>query len=339
VLLANAAAGCDEKVRDYGAVLASVDEAKYFLPIQIFSYAGARVNLDPKQTEAFRAVIKSGSFEQAAQRLHLTPPAISQRVRALESALGSALIVRSRPCRPTETGQRLLQYLKRATLLEADLLAELAERSDAPLVVVAALNADSLGTWFFPALAEVLIRERVLLDLTVEDQDHTYSLLETGLAIGCISTEPKPMRGCTASALGSMRYRLVASAAFRDQHFPSGMTRAAARKAPVVAYTRKDTLQSSFLLRRFGLPEGAYPCHYVPGAEPHFNAIRYGLGYGMVPELLMREALSGGEVVDLAADEPLDLALYWHTWKVQSPRMEHLSRQIVEAAPRILARP
>ena len=147
-------------------------------------------------------------------------------------------MVRSRPCRPTETGQRLLQYLKRASLLEADLLADLAERSDAPLVVVAALNADSLGTWFFPALAEVLIRERVLLDLTVEDQDHTYSLLETGLAIGRISTEPKPMRGCSASPLGSMRYRLVASSEFRQKHFANGLTRNAARKAPVVAYTR-----------------------------------------------------------------------------------------------------
>jgi len=196
-----------------------------------------------------------------------------------------------------------------------------------------------VGTWFLPARAEVLSRGRVLLDLTVEDQDHTYSLLETGLAIGCISTEPKPMRGCTASPLGSMRYRLVASSEFRQKHFANGLTRNAARKAPVVAYTRKDTLQSSFLLRRFGLPEGAYPCHFVPGAEPHFSAIRYGLGYGMVPELLLHDALQTGEVVDLATDEPLEIALYWHTWKVQSPRMEHLSRQIIEAAPKILARP
>ncbi|MBC8647946.1 ArgP/LysG family DNA-binding transcriptional regulator [Pseudomonas sp. MTM4] len=297
------------------------------------------MNLDPKQTEAFRAVIKTGSFEQAALRLHLTPPAISQRVRALESALGNALVVRSRPCRPTETGQRLLQYLKRASMLEADLLADLDERSDAPLMVVAALNSDSLGTWFFPALAEVLIREHVLLDLTIEDQDHTYNLLETGLAIGCISTEPKPMRGCTASPLGSMRYRLVASREFCQRYFPNGLNRNAARKAPVVAYTRKDRLSSSFLLRQLGLPERAYPCHYVPGAEPHFSAIRYGLGYGMVPELLLHDALAQSEVVDLAAEAPLDIPLYWHTWKVQSPRMENLSRQIIEAAPMILARP
>lgn len=107
----------------------------------------------------------------------------------------------------------------------------------------------------------------------------------------------------------------------------------------MVAYTRKDSLTSSFLLHQLGLPEGAYPCHYVPGAEPHFSAIRYGLGYGMVPELLLHDALDQGAVVDLAGDAPLDVALYWHTWKVQSPRMENLSRQIVEAAPKILARP
>ncbi|MFZ4874897.1 HTH-type transcriptional regulator ArgP [Janthinobacterium sp. Mn2066] len=294
------------------------------------------MNLNPKHTDAFRAVIETGSFEQAALQLHLTSPAISQRVRALESQLGNALIVRSRPARATRTGQRLMQYLKRAALLEADLAAELAVQQDAPLTLVLALNADSMGTWFFPALSEVLIRERVLLDLTVEDQDHTYTLLETGMAIGCISTEAKPMRGCTAEPLGVMRYWLVATPAFRQQWFAHGLTRKAARTAPVVAYTRKDTLQSSFLQDTLGLPEGAYPCHYVPGATSHFNAIRYGLGYGMVPELLLK-ANADGELVEIIAPKtPADVALYWHTWKVQSPRMEQLSRQIIAAARKIL---
>lgn len=294
------------------------------------------MNLDPKQTAAFRWVVETGSFEKAARHLHVTPAAVSLRVRSLESRLGTALVIRSRPCRATPTGQRLLQYLKRAALLEDDLRADLADQNDAPLTVVAALNADSLGTWFFPALAQVLIRERVLLDLIVEDQDHTYRLLESGRAVGCISTQPKPMRGCSAEPLGRMRYRLVAASDFRKRHFPRGLNREAARTAPVVAYTRKDALQASFLLRHFGLPEGAYPSHYVPGTEAHFNAIRYGLGYGMVPELLLREPLTNGEVSDLAPSLPLDIALYWHTWKVQSPRMEQFSRQIIEAAPKIL---
>ena len=294
------------------------------------------MELNPKHTEAFRAVVETGSFEQAALQLHLTSPAISQRVRALESQLGNALIVRSRPARATRTGQRLMQYLKRAKLLEADLEAELAVQQDAPLTLVLALNADSMGTWFFPALADILNRERVLLDLAVEDQDHTYTLLETGMAIGCISTEPKPMRGCTAEPLGVMRYWLVATPAFRQQWFAHGLTRAAARTAPVVAYTRKDTLQSTYLQQELGLPEGAYPCHYVPGATSHFNAIRYGLGYGMVPELLLQANPDGKLVEMLTPKQPADVALYWHTWKVQSPRMEQLSRQIVAAARTML---
>ncbi len=289
------------------------------------------MNLNPKHTEAFRAVVETGSFEQAALRLHLTSPAISQRVRALESMLGNALIVRSRPARATRMGQRLMQYLKRAALLETELAADLAVQHDAPLSLVLALNADSIGTWFFPALSALLIREKVLLDLIVEDQDHTYTLLETGMAVGCISSEAKAMRGCSAELLGVMRYWLVASPAFSAQWFPNGMTRKAARNAPVVAYTHKDTLQSTFLQEKLGLPEGAYPCHYIPGAPSHFNAIQAGLGYGMVPDLLLQAQDNGGDLIRLAP-QPAEVALYWHTWKVQSPRMEAISKQIVAAA-------
>lgn len=84
------------------------------------------MNLDPKQTDALRAVVESGSFEQAAQALFfLTPSAVSQRVRALEIRIGSALLLRTRPVRATQTGQRLLQYLRRVALLQHDLDDEL----------------------------------------------------------------------------------------------------------------------------------------------------------------------------------------------------------------------
>lgn len=297
------------------------------------------MTLDPKQTGAFQAVAELGSFERAAVKLSITPSAVSQRVRALETALGAALILRTRPCRPTQMGQRLLQYLRRAALMKADLEAELLSSESGALNVSVALNADSLGTWFFPALASLLVSEQIILDLIVEDQDHTYDLLETGMVAGCVSTVAQPMRGCSAEKLGTMRYRLMASASFRQRWLPKGLTREAARSAPVVAYTRKDMLQSSFLLSRLGLPEGAYPCHYVPGIEAHFAAVRYGLGYAMVPEWLLAAAGEEGDaLVDLAPRHPTDVALYWHTWKVQSPRMEAMSRQIIEAARRILRR-
>jgi len=294
------------------------------------------MKLDARQCEAVLAVIETGSFEQAAAALHLTPSAVSQRVRALEVFLGTPLVIRTRPCRATPAAQRLLQYLRRVQSLEDDLRAELAGEEAAPQSIAIALNNDSLASWFLPALAPFAIEEQVLLDLILDDQDHTYTLLEAGRALGCISTESQPMRGCSVEALGAMRYRCMAAPEFRARWFARGMSRAAAGKAPVIVFDRKDRLQADFLLKQFGLPEDATPRHYVPAAEPYLQAVLHGLGWGMLPELQMAGLRERGVLVDLAPNRPTDVALYWHAWKVQSPRMERLSRTLVAQARKML---
>jgi LysR family transcriptional regulator (chromosome initiation inhibitor) len=292
--------------------------------------------LDKKQGEALLAVTETGSFEQAAARLHLTASAVSQRVRALEVQLGQPLVVRSRPCRPTRAGQRLLQYLVRASLLDAEFRAETAAEQAAPLPVAIAVNADSLATWFLPALGDFLNRERVLIDLIVDDQDHTYALLEAGLALGCVATEPQPLRGCVAEPLGTMRYRAMAAPAFRGRWFPQGMTPEAVRRAPVLVFNRKDRLQADFLKRTFRLLPGSYPCHYVPASDPFMQALLLGFGWGMLPDLQTGGQLAAGHLVELAPDHPIDVGLFWHSWKVQSPRLERLSQTVITAARRVL---
>jgi LysR family transcriptional regulator (chromosome initiation inhibitor) len=293
------------------------------------------MQLDPRRTQALLAVIDTGSFEQAAAELHLTASAVSQRVRALETALGTPLVVRTRPCRTTPAGQRLMQYLRRVKALEEDLRADFTGGSD-PLAVTIAVNADTLASWLLPALAGFIIEERILLDLTVDDQDHTYALLEAGLALGCVSTEAKPMRGCQAQPLGIMRYRCMAAPAFRDRWFAKGMTRAAVQQAPVVEFNRKDRLQADFLQRHYGLMPGSYASHFVPASEAFMRAIELGLGWGMLPEVQMAALQRQGTLVDIAPHRPADVRLFWHTWKVQSPRMELLSEALLKAAGRVL---
>ena len=53
--------------------------------------------LDYAALAALAAVIREGSFEKAAAALHVTPSAVSQRIRALEERVGCALVVRSQP--------------------------------------------------------------------------------------------------------------------------------------------------------------------------------------------------------------------------------------------------
>ena len=293
------------------------------------------MHIDPRRSEAFLAAVDSGSLEQAAARLNVTPSAISQRIAALEQDLGVPLLVRARPCRPTAPGMRLLQFLRRRALLEDEFFAE-QQDDPGPVRVALAVNNDSLATWLLPVLAPVLVEEGLLVEFVLDGQGHTFALLEQGRALACVSGEAEPMRGCTVAPLGLMRYRMVAAPAFAARWFPGGMTREAARHAPVMVFDRKDMLQTAFLLRHFGLPEGAYPFHYVPSSDPYVQAIRIGLGYGLLPLEQCAAMLAAGALVDLAPGLHVDVPLHWHAWRIQPPRLERMGAALVKGARAVL---
>jgi LysR family transcriptional regulator (chromosome initiation inhibitor) len=293
------------------------------------------MKIDPRRSEAFMAAVDSGSLEAAASQLNITPSAVSQRITALEQDLGTPLLVRTRPCRPTVPGMRLLQFLRRRALLEAEFLAE-QEDDMGPVRVTLAVNYDTLATWLLPMLAPILIDEGLLVEFVLDDQGHTFSLLEQGLALACVSGEPAPMRGCTVTPLGVMRYRMVATTTFAQRWFPDGINRDAARRAPVMEFDRKDTLQSAFLLQHFGLPAGSYPFHYMPSSDPYVQAIRLGLGYGMLPLEQCAAMLDAGLLVDLTPDLHVDVPLFWHAWRIQPARLERMGAALVKAARAVL---
>ena len=105
--------------------------------------------LDYAALSALAAVIREGSFERAAVALHVTPSAVSQRIRSLEERVGCALVVRGQPCRGTETGRRLCQHVDRVRLLEQELqgtLPALAPKGVTRVALPIAVNADSVAT-------------------------------------------------------------------------------------------------------------------------------------------------------------------------------------------------
>jgi LysR family transcriptional regulator (chromosome initiation inhibitor) len=116
-------------------------------------------SFDPAALECLAAIVEEGGFDRAAQRLSVTQSAVSQRLRALEAQVGTVLVVRSRPIRPTAAGQLLLKHTRQMRLLRADLerdLGELAPSSTGGAReeerISLAINADSIATWALPAL-------------------------------------------------------------------------------------------------------------------------------------------------------------------------------------------
>lgn len=297
---------------------------------------------DPAALECLAAIVEEGGFERAAQRLNVTQSAVSQRLRALEAQVGSVLIVRSRPLRPTSAGQLLLKHTKQLRLLRADLERDLQElapsahgggREEERISI--AINADSIATWALDALHD-LVRQRLPLEIIVDDQDFTQEWLRSGQVLGCITTLKQALRGCKMVPLGAMNYVAVASASFAEKHLPGGLTAHNFREVSYLSFNRKDDMAAEFVARAFGLKRVALNHLFVPSSEGQLHAVRAGWAVGVLPELLVRTGLADGSLVDMAPGHVLPIKLYWHCWNLESEVLDTLTQALTEAAERAL---
>lgn len=294
--------------------------------------------LDYAALSALAAVIREGSFERAARALFVTPSAVSQRIRSLEEQVGCTLVVRGQPCRATDTGRRLCQHVDRVRLLEHELQSALPALAPEGLTRVAlpiAVNADSLATWFAPAVAAYAADAPVLVELFVDDQDHTAEWLRSGAVLAAVTGTARPPAGFNSQPLGAMRYFAAASPAYVARHFASGVGAGSLARAPSLVFNTKDALQSRWV-RRLCHRDVELSRHAVPSSHAFVTASLAGMGWGLHPQSLIAPLLRDGSLVELVPDTPLDVPLYWQHARATSSLIDGLSRVLVAAATRTL---
>ncbi|GAA1997286.1 ArgP/LysG family DNA-binding transcriptional regulator [Brevibacterium samyangense] len=281
----------------------------------------------------FAEVVAAGTIEAAAGRLGITPSAVSQRLKALESRVGAALFQRTRPVRPTPTGEvvhRLARQYELAAHDAALALGDLeAERGLARVSLV--VNSDALATWMMAPLADVAVENHLLLELLREDESHSADYLRRGVAMAAVSSRPEPVQGCTVRPLGTWRYSPMAHPEFVRRWFGSGFTAEAAERAPIIQFDEKDTYPLDYTFRRFG-HHVTPPRHYVPDATQYVIAIAHGLGWGMVPPHFLESLPALAHLVPLPAAEPFPVDLHWHQWAISSPTLDAVAEAVVAAA-------
>lgn len=295
------------------------------------------MRIDLAQLSAFAAVVEEGSFEAAARRLHVTPSAVSQRVKALESRLGRVLVSRTRPAGATEAGQWLARYARQVRLLESEALSGLAS-GDVEVRLAVAVNADSLATWFLPALTGLADERGARFELHQEDQDHSATLLREGAVMAAVTADAHAVQGCGVRPLGRMRYLGVATPAFARRWFPDGPTAATLGAATTLVFNRKDALQSRFARELAGRRVDP-PVTVLPSSVGFADATILGLAWAMLPESMARAALDDGRLVEIAPGRHLDVPLYWQRWKLASPLLDELTDAVVAAAAAQLRAP
>lgn len=290
------------------------------------------IPLDLARTLA--VTVDHGTLEAAARSLHLTPSAVSQRIKSLEDRLGRVLLVRSKPVRPTESGSAIVRLARQLILLEHEALLSVGvgDRPQRPTSIGIAVNADSLATWFLPALAEVARAHPVAFDLHREDEEYTTTLLESGHVMGAVTSRSTAVSGCLVRPLRAIRYRAVAAPGFVQRWFSAGADVDGLSVAPLINFDRRDELQTGFLRSR-GV-SGVPPIHFVPASSEFASAVRLGLGWGMLPDFQVGDALETGALIELVPGSAVTVPLYWQQWNLRSELLDVVADAVASAAAR-----
>jgi LysR family transcriptional regulator (chromosome initiation inhibitor) len=266
---------------------------------------------DYDQLAALAAVIRTGSFERAAQQLGVTPSAVS-----------------------TRAGARLCRHAEDVGLLERALKADLGALGVAaePATIRIAVNADSLATWFVDAMAAT---EGVLYDLVLDDQDWSADWLRRGEVAAAVTSAPGSVQGCGSRPLGALRYVATAAPDFMRRWFAEGVDVAALGRAPSLRFNQKDELQARWIVNVVGRLV-ATPTHWLPASQAFIDGALAGLGWGMNPEPLVRQHLASGRLVELLSDRPLDVALHWQWSRAIEAALKDVTRAVTATARRVL---
>ncbi|MDQ0473114.1 LysR substrate-binding domain-containing protein [Labrys wisconsinensis] len=132
--------------------------------------------LDTDQLRSFVAIVDTGSFTRAAERVNKTQSAVSMQIRRLEDQLGSPLFAkRGRGVRLTESGERLVDYARQMLQVEAAAFASISRRALAGRVRLGI--PDDYADTLLPDLVTRFSRRHPLVELSVVCE-HCATLVE-----------------------------------------------------------------------------------------------------------------------------------------------------------------
>ncbi|MDJ0316609.1 LysR family transcriptional regulator ArgP [Arthrobacter antibioticus] len=284
-----------------------------------------------EQLHTLLAVLERGTFEAAAQQLHVSASAISQRIKAMEQTAGQILLQRTTPITATSAGTVVHRLARQLRQLEADASVELGLQSTNRASIAVVVNADSLATWFMDALATLVPDGTLSCEVIRADEQHSVDLLRSGEVMAAVTATADPVQGCSVLPLGAMTYRGVASAAFMNQWFPQGFSTQHFAAAPAMQFDRNDTLQSNFFTAMTGSPLLGTQ-HFIPDTLQFGEAVKRGLGWGLIPESHCRLDLDAGELIELCPGYISSIPLFWQRWKIKSAALTQLTEAVTQAA-------
>lgn len=249
------------------------------------------------QLRAFVSAAKLESITRTAEALHLTQPAISAQIKALEEELGVALFDR-RPGRIslTRAGEALLPAAEEVLTAAGHLLGkarDLQGEVTGTLLLGTVADPDSLR---LGSLLGALLRSLPLLEIKTRNAPAEALREEVGAGAlhGAFYIGPHIPREVSGLSLQTLQYRIAGPVAFREKMVHAGWRDIAAM--PWIGAPAQHHVQT--LLRDLFARQGFIPRQVMESDEVSPQSlVRAGVGLSLLREDVALPASERGEIV------------------------------------------
>jgi DNA-binding transcriptional LysR family regulator len=271
-------------------------------------------NVDLNQLPLFVAVAEAGSMSEAARRLSLPKSSVSRGISALEAALGVQLFHRTtRQLRLTTAGAAFFEKSKPLVALARDATQGLPEQGDAPSGTLRLTAPIDFGLTVLPELCALFTARYPEVHLDVHLSNRDEDLVGRGFDLALRISRRLKDSTLIARKLSALEFRLYAAPGLVARlGAPRGLDELAAH--PFVTYRQMSRV----------LPFA--PRARVEADDVMFawQAVRSGIGVGVLPSFLAQADVAGGRLVNLV---PRWSVLAGALWFVH-PRTTHLPRKV-----------
>lgn len=272
--------------------------------------------LPTHELEAFKAAVSTMNFSLAAERIHITQPALSQRIQSLENTLGTTLFIRDRKgARLTEAGVRLLRYCQLKDHLEEELLNDLGISKDDKLgghLRIAAYSS-VLNSVLMPALADLLRDNPAIhFEFSAHEVNVLTGILERGEADFVVLDHHLERHNIEAVVLGDEQYILIDNSQY-------------AGKNTYLDCNPEDRLTEEFLKSQ-GKQLKTFKRSYVQTIDGIISGVKLGLGQGVIPKHLLPQ---DEQIKIVKGQKPVKVPVVLHYYR--QPYYSSLQKAVIKS--------
>ena len=277
------------------------------------------------QLKTFVEVYRSGNITRAASRLHMSQPAVTSHIQAMESIVGKELFVRkARGVEPTPIADDLaLQVSSHIDILEQKVASIRSRASTDHGTLHLAGPAEYLSSVAGPTLANLLQADRVNLVVHTGNKADIYGLLKNDVAELAITGSEPESTMYEYQKLDKERLILVMNRVQGKLIGEREVTASLLNTHKVVAYDEQLPLIRRYFADVFNAKCDSPVAAICPDIRAIASIVTSGIGYSVLPDYLCKQGIKQGELIQLGKPGPEnDLYLVWKKGALSNPRVD-----------------